>query len=129
VRPQTNAIKSTYIAIEEEAPQQSAENAPSNILSMNLSDNVMRRRRGSGLDDGHQNAPKSPEDAPQSAFDASAAHDSAQAIKKPPVDSCPYERLSEDWLEWCFKNGHHRLATIEVCLSKQVKKEKRKAWA
>ena len=129
VKPLTNAIESTYIAIKEEAPQQSAKKPPSNILSMNLSDNEMRRRRGSGLDDGHQNTSKSPEDAPQSTFDASAAHDSAQPIKNPPVDSCPYERLSEDWLEWCFKNGHHRLATIEVCLSKQVKKEKRKAWA
>ena len=48
VKPLTNAIKSTYIAIKEKAPQQSAENAPSNILSMNLSDNVMRRRRGPG---------------------------------------------------------------------------------
>lgn len=129
VRPQTNAIKSTNIAIEEEACQQNAENAPSNILSMNLSDNEMRRRRGPGLNDNHQNASKSPEDAPQSAFEASASQDSAQPIKKPPVDSCPFKWLSEDWLEWCFKNGHHRLATIEVCLSKQVKKEKRKAWA
>ena len=52
VRPQTNAIKSTNIAIEEEAPQQSAENAPSNILSINLSDNEMRRRRGPGRPQG-----------------------------------------------------------------------------
>ena len=52
VKPLTNAIKSTNIAIEEEAPQQSAENAPSNILSMNLSDNEMRRRRGPGRPQG-----------------------------------------------------------------------------
>jgi hypothetical protein len=49
---QTNAIESTNIAIEEEAPQQSAENATSNILSMNLSDNEMRRRRGPGRPQG-----------------------------------------------------------------------------
>ena len=129
VKPLTNAIKSTYIAIEEEAPQQSAKNAPSNILSMNLSDNEMSRRRESGLDDGHENAPKSPEDAPQGAFEAPAAQDSAQPVKKPPVDSCPYERLSEDWIRWCFKNGHSRLALLEICSSKQAKREERKAWA
>ena len=129
VRPQTNAIESNNIAIEEEAPQQSAEKPPSNILSMNLSANEMRQRRGSGLDDGHQNAPKSPEDAPQSAFEATAAQDSAQSIKNPPVDSCPFEWLSKDWITWCFENGHDRLALLEICLSKQVKREERKAWA
>jgi DNA-binding MarR family transcriptional regulator len=129
VRPQTNALKSTNIAIEEEARQQNAENAPSNILSMNLSDNEMRRRRGPGLDDGHQNDPKSHEDTPQDAFEAPAAQDSAQPIKNPPVDSCPFEWLSKDWITWCFENGHDRLALLEICLSKQVKREKRKAWA
>jgi len=129
LKPLTNAIESNYIAIKEEAPQQSAQKPPSNILSMNLSDNEMRRRRGSGLDDGHQNASKSLEDAPQSAFEASTAQDSAQPIKNPPVDSCPYERLSEDWIRWCFKNGHGRLALLEICSSKQAKREERKAWA
>ena len=126
---QTNAIKSINIAIEEEAPQQSAEKPLSNILSMNLSDNEMRRRRGPGLDDGHQNDLKSPEDAPQGAFKAPAAQDSAQPTKKPPVDSCPFEWLSKDWITWCFENGHDRLALLEICLSKQVKREERKAWA
>ena len=96
---------------------------------MNLSDNEMRRRRGPGLDDGHQNAPKSPENAPQDAFEAPAAQDSAQPTKKPPVDSCPFEWLSKDWITWCFENGHDRLALLEICLSKQVKREERKAWA
>ena len=129
VKPLTNAINSFNIAIEEEAPQQSAEKPPSNILSMNLSDNEMRRRRGPGLDDGQQNAAKSLEDAPQGTFEPPAAHDSAQPIKKPPVDSCPFEWLSKDWITWCFENGHDRLALLEICLSKQVKKEERKAWA
>ena len=129
VKPLTNAIKSINIAIEEEAPQQSAEKPPSNILSMNLSDNEMRQRRGPGLDDGHQNDLKSPEDAPQGTFKAPATQDSAQPTKNPPVDSCPYEWLSEDWIRWCSKNGHSRLALLEICSSKQAKREERKAWA
>jgi len=48
VRPQTNALKSTNIAIEQEAPQQSAEKLPSKILLMNLSYHLMCRRRGPG---------------------------------------------------------------------------------
>jgi len=95
--------------------------APISSLNDNSSFKEVEPRSGECLN--HSNLPVG------SSSGANCASLSQKPPKKPPVDSCPYEWLSEDWIRWCFKNGHHRLATIEVCLSKQVKKEERKAWA
>ena len=95
--------------------------APISSLNGNSSFKEVEPRSGEFLN--HSNVPVGPSSG------TSCASQSQKPTKNPPVDSCPYERLSEDWIRWCFKNGHSRLALLEICLSKQAKMEERKAWA
>jgi hypothetical protein len=103
--------------------QDNESNGCAPIASLNGNSSFKEAEPRSGECLNHSNLPVGPSSG------TNCASQSQKPPKKRPVDTCPYEWLSKDWITWCFKNGHDRLALLEICLSKQVKKEERKQWA
>ena len=126
VRPQTNAIKSTNIAIED---QPIANNCKKQIPSKILTESKEPR---SGDQRGVPNGPQSPEDGSQKPFKPEVVKDKAKPPKKRPATENPYERGTGEWIAWMVQNGYGQFALTVGFDHWQIKHEakpkKREKW-
>ena len=126
VRPQTNALKAIYSAIED---QPIANNCKKQIPSKILTESKEPR---SGDQRGVPNGPQSREDAPQEPFKPEVVDDKAKPPKKRPATENPHERGTGEWIAWMVENGYGQFALTVGFDHWQIKHEakpkKREKW-